>query len=193
MSALGDLLAGLSGAFGEMGLRWFLFGAQAVAIRGAPRATQDVDVTVEVPRSSLGDLIGALARRGFSHRFPEIADEIMRDGAVLPLTHAGSGLDLDLVLAGSGLESVALARAEPILIAGVLVPVIAPTDLVVFKVLAGRGRDLEDVRAVLAVGGVDVDEARDLLRQLEEALGQSDLLPALEAALRDVGPAPGVG
>ena len=52
------------------------------------------------------------------------------------------------------------------------------------KVLAGRGKDLDDVRALLASGDVDLKEARDLLRQLEEALGQSDLLPRLEEALR---------
>jgi len=32
------------------GLPWFVFGAQAVAVRGAPRATQDIDGTVEVER-----------------------------------------------------------------------------------------------------------------------------------------------
>ena len=60
------------------------------------------------------------------------------------------------------------------------------TDLVVMKVLAGRGKDLDDVRALLAGGEVDLDEARELLGQLEEALGQSDLLPQLERAVRDV-------
>ena len=62
-------------------------------------------------------------------------------------------------------------------------PVAHATDLVVMKILAGRGKDLDDVRALLASGEVDVVEARDLLEQLEQALGQSDLVPRLEEAL----------
>ena len=53
------------------------------------------------------------------------------------------------------------------------------------KIVAGRGKDLEDVRALLASDEVDVDEARDLVAQLERALGRSDLTPLLEAALSE--------
>lgn len=66
---------------------------------------------------------------------------------------------------------------------GVEVPVARATDLVVMKVLAGRGRDLDDLCSLLAGGEVDLAAARDILRQLEEALGQSDLLPRLDGAL----------
>ena len=54
------------------------------------------------------------------------------------------------------------------------------------KVLAGRGKDLDDLRSLLASGDADLDEARDLLGQLERALGQSDLLPLLEQALQEL-------
>ncbi len=64
------------------------------------------------------------------------------------------------------------------------VPVASATDLVVAKVLAGRGKDEDDVRALLAGGSVDVTEVLDLLGQLEAALGQSDLVPWFEAARR---------
>ena len=63
MSALGDTLAVLAEVFDERGLSWFVFGAQAVAVRGAPRATQDIDVTLEIPRERLPDLMQAGARR----------------------------------------------------------------------------------------------------------------------------------
>lgn len=60
------------------------------------------------------------------------------------------------------------------------------TDLVVMKVLAGRGKDLDDLRSLLVGGEVDLVEVRDILGQLEEALGQSDLSPRLEDALRAI-------
>lgn len=185
MSAVGDTLAVLAEVFDEREIPWFVFGAQAVAIRGAPRATQDVDVTIKIAREHLAGLMQALESRGIQHRYPEIVDELLAHGAVLPMSHP-SGMEIDIVLAGSGLESLALTRATRVSVEGVDVPIAHATDLVVMKVLAGRGKDLEDVRALLASGDVDVEEARDLLGQLEEALGQSDLLPQLEQAMRDM-------
>jgi hypothetical protein len=112
-------------------------------------------------------------------------DELLASGSVLPMVHP-SGMEVDLVIAGAGLEAIALARATRLIIDGVSVPVAGASDLVVMKVLAGRGKDLDDVRALLASGEVDVDEARNLLEQLQEALPQSDLLPLLQDALDDV-------
>lgn len=185
MSALGDTLRALADVLDEEQLAWFVFGAQAVAVRAAPRATQDVDVTVDVPRERVAALVTRLGARGLKQRYPDIADRLLAEGAVIPLVHE-SGMEVDLVLAGAGLEALALARATRVSIDGVEVPVAHATDLVVMKILAGRGKDLEDVRALLASAEVDLVEVRDLLGQLEEALGQSDLLVALEAALDDL-------
>ena len=179
MSALAETLRSLDAVFSRLRIEWYVFGAQAVAVRGAPRATQDVDVTAHVSRVGLPELVGKLGDAGITHRYPDIADELIEQGAVLPLCHP-SGMEIDLVIAGSGLEALALKRATIEELDGVLVPVAHATDLVVMKVLAGRGKDLDDVRALLASGDPDLAEVRDLLGQLEEALGQSDLLPALE-------------
>ncbi len=145
-----------------------------------------MDVTVWVERVALGELAEALGAEGLRHRYPEIADELLTSGSVLPLVHS-SGMEVDLVLSSSGLERLALEASSRASIDGVLVPVAHATHLVVMKVLAGRGKDLEDVRALLASGDVDLGEATELLGQLEEALGQSDLLIALNVAVEDVG------
>ncbi len=185
MSALAEVLRSLAKVLDGLGLGWFIFGAQAVAVRGAPRATQDVDVTVEVEPGELDGLVTALEAEGLRHRYPNVKKQLLTSAAVLPFVHP-SGMEVDLVIAGAGLERLALSRATRAPIDGVDVPVAHATDLVVMKILAGRGKDLDDVRALLASGNVDVAEARDLLRQLEEALEQSDLLPALQHAIRDV-------
>jgi len=184
MSALAETLRSLAHVFGEQGLRWYVFGAQAVVVRGAPRATQDVDVTVFVEPEGRRAMVSALIDAGLRHRFPDIAEQLIDAGAVLAVTHP-SGMDIDLVFAGTGLERLAMERATTEALAGVPVPVVQATELVVMKVLAGRGKDLDDVQSLLVGGEVDLDEARDLLGQLEAALGQSDLLPRLEQCLRD--------
>ena len=182
MSAVAEVLDVLRRVLDGRGLRWFVFGAQAVAVRGAPRATQDIDITVQVERTRLRALVEALESEGLRHRYPDLAEDLLVRGAVVPFVHP-SGMEVDLVLAGSGLEAIALARASRVAIDGVEVPVAHATDLAVMKVLAGRGKDLDDLRSLLASGDVDLEEARDLLGQLEEALGRSDLLTHLEDAV----------
>ena len=106
--------------------------------------------------------------------------------AATPAVAQPSQLQLDLVLAGPGLEEGFLERAVQVDVGGVAVPVISPEDLVVTKILAGRPKDLEDVRGILAERSsrLDAGAIRAALRLLEEALGQSDLLPAFEAEWR---------
>jgi predicted nucleotidyltransferase len=89
---------------------------------------------------------------------------------------------LDVVLAGPGLEEDFQDRAVPVDIEGVLVPVITAEDLIITKVLAGRAKDIEDIRSVIHEHrtSLDIERIRTILRLLEQALGQSDLLPAFE-------------
>src|SRR5512140_2676952 len=72
---------------------------------------------------------------------------------------------------------------------GEWVPVISPEDLVVTKVLAGRPKDLEDVRGILlqAGAGFESERVRSLLGSLEAALARSDLRALFEDQVRAAG------
>lgn len=164
-------------------LRWYVFGAQAVALHGFPRATADLDVTVDLGEHSPQAFIKVLSASGFTPRFRD--PEFVRTTRVIPIVHTATGLPMDVVLAGPGLEQLFLDAAEPHRVGRTTVPVISREHLIVTKILAGRPKDLEDVRELLARGGTQVDLAvvEELLAALEEALGQADLRPRL-AALR---------
>lgn len=113
-SAASSTLADVARALESLGVRWYLFGAQAAIHYGSPRVTADVDMTV---------------------------------------------------------------------------PIASPNDIVVMKMLAGRAKDLEDLVGILraAPDRLDVEEVRALLSQLEQILGQSDMLPPFDDALRRAG------
>lgn len=180
-SPVADLLADLAAALAELGLPWYLFGAQAAIVYGVARLTADVDVTVKAPLdATAGAWLPALARHRFEPRFGD--DGFFERTRVLPLQHGATGLPVDLVVAGPGLEDEFLARAVTRDIDGVTVPVVDRSDLVILKVLAARPKDLEDVTTLLGVQGPAIDDARvrDVLAKLEAALGQSDLLPVFE-------------
>jgi hypothetical protein len=181
VAALADTLRELEAAFRTVGVRWYVFGAQAVAVHGAPRATQDLDVTVVLESRSRRELRDALMAGGFEDRFPEIAEELLRDGLVLPVRHVPSGFDIDVVIAGTPIEALAADRAERRNLAGVVVPVASATDVVIAKCIAGRPLDMQDVGALLACGRVSEQSVRETLSALERALGEDGFVARFEA------------
>ena len=180
-SPVADLLADLAAALGAQGIPWYLFGAQAAIVYGVARLTADVDVTVQAPANRpVAEWIAALEAHRFQPRFRDPA--FLAQTRVLPLVHDPTGLPVDLALAGPGLEEEFLARARRLSVDGVVVPVVDVSDLVILKVLAARPKDLDDVAALLRVQADLIDDARvrQVLTMLEEALGQSDLVPEFE-------------
>jgi hypothetical protein len=173
-------LADLKDALGALGVEWYLFGAQAALVHGAVRVTADLDVTVRLGKVTSARLATALKQHGFRLR---VADpSFVRTTRVLPVLHAHTSVPADLVLAGPGLEDRFLERATIHDLGGVPVPVARAEDLIVMKLLAGRDKDLEDVAAILAARGAELDtnDVRSTLAMVENALGQSDLVPMWE-------------
>jgi hypothetical protein len=165
-------------------LRWYVFGAQAVNLHGFPRATADLDLTVDIAELTPRTLVRELERAGFSARFAD--DDFITATRVIPVVHRATKLPIDLVLAGPGLEQRFLDEVQLQRIANRRIPVLSPENLIVTKLLAGRPKDLEDVRELVASRGSSLDHERivELLALLEQALGQSDLVP-LYRRLRD--------
>lgn len=181
--AAAELLRDLAPVLDRWG-RWYLFGAQAVAAYGVPRLSADVDVTVHVAPDDVERLADDLGRASFDLLVSD--PDFVRRTHVLPFVHRETGMPVDLVLAGSGLEQDFAERAVSIDVGGATVPVISREDLVIAKILAGRPKDVEDARALWRAHGNDLDLERieSVLRLLEEALGQSDLLPTLHSIRR---------
>lgn len=185
-SHVADVLRSLSAALRQAGARWYLFGAQAALLHGASRLTADVDATVQWERPDVAPLVVALRAHGFDLR--PVAPDFVERTRVLPISHLATGIQTDLVLGGPGLEDLFLSRAVEREVEGVRVPVATAEDLIAMKVLGGRPKDLDDVRALLAAnaGQLDLAHIRGILRELEQALDRSDLVPALDAALAEV-------
>ena len=183
VSAPDDVLAAVAAAMQRIGSRWYLFGAQAATLWGRPRLTADVDITAQIRPAQVDEFLEAMKRQGFTLRFDD--PEFVNRTRVFPFLHQATGVPVDVVLAGPGLEEEFLDRAVNVPLEGAMVPVISPEDLVVTKVLAGRPKDIEDVRGVLRerAESLDLERIRETLRLLEQALGQSDLVVVFETEL----------
>lgn len=174
-----DLLAALAPVLSRWG-RWYLFGAQAVVVYGVPRLSADVDVTLALDPDTPDRFAAEMEVAGFSLSVSDPA--FVRRTRVMPFIHQPTGMPLDVVLAGSGLEDDFLTRAITVDLGGTSVPVIHVEDLIIAKILASRPKDLDDARALWRAHGqtLDREHIRHTLGLLEEALGQSDLIPSFE-------------
>jgi hypothetical protein len=138
LEALGRLLDRLD-------IRWVLIGALAAnRYRITTRLTQDVDLLLEGVGPGLDRLERELAAGGWAVRRATPGGEVLR------LRHAELGA-ADLIIAATEYEEVAIrrARAEP-LGEGRPVLVLAPEDVIVLKLVAGRAQDVADIEAILA-------------------------------------------
>jgi hypothetical protein len=156
-------------------LRWYVFGAQAVNVHGFPRATADLDLTIDLGDRPTSAFLRALDVAGFTPRFADA--DFVATTRVLPVVHRRSKLPVDLVLAGPGLEQVFLEELHLEKIGRRQIPFLSAENLIVTKLLAGRPKDLEDVRELLARRALDHERVEALLSQLEAALDQRDLRP----------------
>jgi hypothetical protein len=178
---LTDLLSALARILPEWSDRWYLFGAQAVSVWGLPRLTADVDVTARLRSEDYGGLVAAMREAGFDSRVRDV-DDFVRRTRVLPFVHRATQIPLDIVLAGPGLEDEFLERARAMDFGGVVLPVISPEDLLITKIVAGRPKDLEDIRGILLerLPELDLLRVRRILELLDDALGRRDLRPLFE-------------
>lgn len=165
-----------------------LIGGIAVIVRGVPRLTRDVDVTIAGGTISIAELIDRLREHGLVPRIDDAA-EFAEAHQVLLLRHDPSGVDVDLSIAWLPFELDALAAAESLDVAGVRVAVARAEDLIVYKAVAFRPQDQADIERLLVLYGHDVDLARirSLVAEFGVALDEPGRLDALEQIIRRIG------
>jgi predicted nucleotidyltransferase len=163
------ILARTARALDAAGIPYMVIGGQAVLLYGEPRLTKDIDVTLGVSLDRLDDVLAMAKDAGLE----PLVDPgtFTRETMVLPCRDPDSDIRLDLVLSHSRYEQEALARARTVETGGAAVRFASPEDLVVHKIVAGRPRDLEDVRSVL-LKNPDIDRGLILrcLAEFESAL-----------------------
>ena len=87
---------------------------------GVPRFSADVDVTRELDPPDPEPFVRDMQAAGFALRIDD--PDFVRRTRVLPFVHAATGMPLDVVLAGSGLEDEFLDRAATTDGGGTVVP-----------------------------------------------------------------------
>jgi predicted nucleotidyltransferase len=176
--------ASLFESMDDCGFRSCLIGGLAVERWGEPRLTRDVDATVLAEYGQEAPVVDALLAR-FTPRRPDAREFALLHRVLL--LRAGNGVDLDVSLAAFDFEREVLDRAtahefEP----GISLRTCSAEDLIVYKAVAGRPRDISDIETVVIrqARRLDVERVRRWLHVFAELKEDPDLGRPFEEALR---------
>jgi predicted nucleotidyltransferase len=160
-----------------------VIGGIAVIARGVQRLTRDIDIAIVGADQSCAALADELQRHGIA---PRIADAIAfaEESQVLLMRHVVSGVDIDVSRAWLPFEIEALAAAGHESLGGVKIAIAQPEDLIIFKAVAWRPQDQQDVERLLTLYGdrVNVARIRRHVKELGAAIDEDRLRP-LDAML----------
>jgi hypothetical protein len=136
------------------GVRHALIGAVAVAARGHPRSTLDIDFLATDASVLRDDFWDALRSEGaiVDVRKGDFDDPLR---GVVRIALPDETM-VDLVVAKYGWQDQVIDRAEPLEIGGKTIPVPLTSDLVLLKLFAGGPLDVSDIRSLLE--GADREE-----------------------------------
>ena len=119
---------------------------------------------------------------------PEDPPAFVRETRMLPL-EAPSGVRIDVAFAMLPYEEEAIRRAVVREIGGARVRVCTPEDLVLYKIVSDRPRDLDDVRGILRRMGRELDRGYldPRVERLAEATEESEVAERYSRLLSEEG------
>jgi predicted nucleotidyltransferase len=178
-----ELLKRIACMLDELEIDYMVIGGQAVLLHGEPRLTRDIDITLGVDRSQLQRILDCAIKWGFKSVIENAEDFVRRTNVLL--LEDETRQRLDLIFSFSQYEAEALNRAVVQEVGGYPVRFISAEDLILHKLVAGRPRDLDDIRGILIrkQGLLDLDYLRRWARLLAEAADMPELLKTLENKL----------
>jgi hypothetical protein len=184
MSSLREAAISLFETLDRMGIVYAVGGSFASSLHGIARATQDIDIVVDLRADQVAGLFNALAPAFYLGQ-----DAMMlafTRGSAFNVIHFESGLKIDLFVASRhplGAEQLSHRRVEATALLGgepVEVSIISANDIVLVKLLWYReGGDISerqwnDLANLVAVQGSQLD--REYLNIQAKRLGVADLL-----------------
>lgn len=130
----------------DRGARYLVVGGLAVIAVGEPRTTADADAIIFMSPDEIGGLIAHAAAAGFELREDVERERFETTGTI---RFRRGRFQIDLITASLPFEETAYQRAGFHELFGIRLPFPSPEDLILFKVLAGRDKDILDATGVV--------------------------------------------
>ena len=150
---------------------YMVIGGQAVLVYGEPRLTRDIDIIMGIGVDGLDSvkkIIKAIGLKSLVEKEKAFVERNM----VLPTLDKKSGIRVDFIFSFSPYERQAIERARDIKLGRSLVRFASLEDVVIHKMIAGRARDLDDVKSILLKNPkYDLVYIKKWLKEFDKSLG----------------------
>jgi hypothetical protein len=168
-------LASLQRLLARFDDRGMVIGGVAASLLGKPRLTADVDVVIILSLEDLPQLIAAAEEEGLTARIAG-TEAFARRHRVLLLRHQESGINVDISLGILPFEVEAVERSLVYQVGSLVIRLPTPEDLIIFKAVAHRPKDLLDIQAVIeSHPDVDRERIKYWVREFAQALEMPEL------------------
>ncbi len=132
----------------EHRIAYMIIGGQAVLLYGEPRLTKDIDITIGAGPERLEELLLIVKELRLKILVTDVQD-FVNQTFVLPVLDEKSGFRVDFIFSVSSYEKRALERVSYVKIGKANVRFTSIEDLIIHKIIAGRPRDIEDIKNVI--------------------------------------------
>lgn len=161
-----------------------IIGGIAASLLGRPRLTADVDAMILLSIEELPLLMEAATQEGLVPRITD-AQDFARRHRVLLMRHQESGINVDIALGLLPFEIEAVERSTVYQVGSLTIRLPTPEDLIIFKAVAYRPKDLLDIQAIIEshpnLDGKRIEYwVREFARLLEMPEVWADIAPWLQ-------------
>lgn len=153
-----------------------VIGAAALAARGLPRMTRDLDLTVfvdDAPRA-----IAALRGAGLRATTPTGSDD--EPEPMIVFVDKSTGVEIDLLVASGDPEATVIDQARRARLFGVSAPVASLEHLLLLYLYSNQPKHLGDFAAIVQSGRADLAKAERLLAEMH-----AEMLPDWRARVKE--------
>jgi len=126
-----------------------VIGGQAVLLYGEPRLTKDIDIITLGAGVDELDTIVSIVRDLSLKILVDTFEDFVKKTMVLPVMDEKSGIRIDFIFSFSTYEQQAIERAKKVKISNTYVKFASLEDVIIHKMIAGRARDIEDIKSML--------------------------------------------
>jgi len=152
---------------------YMIIGGQAVLFYGEPRFTKDIDITLGIGVQELFKIEQVLNKLYLSIRvknYKEFAKQTM----VIPCIDKKSSIEVDFIFSLSEYERQAIKKAKNVKFGKTTVKIASLEDVIIHKIIAGRPRDIEDIKIMLIKNPkYNIKYIKQWLKKFDVALDQN--------------------
>ena len=168
-----NLLKKIAQRLNKAKIPYMVIGGQAVLLYGEPRLTKDIDITLGIGIDGF-EKVAKIVTGLILKILVDNPKEFVKKTFVLPTKDENTGIRIDFIFSFSPYERQAIEKAINVKFGKTNVRFAALEDVVIHKVIAGRARDIEDIKSILLKNpNYNIEYIKNWLKKFDKSLTEN--------------------